>query len=136
MLMCVCLLLIVYIPVFDSIQHEINPLSAIWHSATVCPVSRRLSLLSCSSALTSLMQCRVRVSIHSADCRGSIAPRVAYTMGEAQLKSWLVHNLVISAARPSKHLSLSPSFQRCAFAAWIKESIHKRECCFFEKGAR
>ncbi|KAM9347244.1 transient receptor potential cation channel subfamily M member 2 [Symphorus nematophorus] len=57
-------------------------------------------------------------------------------MGEAEVKSWLVHALAISAARPSKHFPLSPSFQRCAVASWIKENIQKRECCFFEKDVR
>uniref|UniRef100_A0A4W6FBX7 Transient receptor potential cation channel, subfamily M, member 2 n=1 Tax=Lates calcarifer TaxID=8187 RepID=A0A4W6FBX7_LATCA len=54
-------------------------------------------------------------------------------MGEAEVESQQVHALAISAARPSKHLSLSPSFQRCAYSSWIRENIHKRECCFFEK---
>uniref|UniRef100_A0A4W6FEJ6 Transient receptor potential cation channel, subfamily M, member 2 n=1 Tax=Lates calcarifer TaxID=8187 RepID=A0A4W6FEJ6_LATCA len=57
-------------------------------------------------------------------------------MGEAEVESQQVHALAISAARPSKHLSLSPSFQRCAYSSWIRENIHKRECCFFEKGVR
>ncbi|XP_044073631.1 transient receptor potential cation channel subfamily M member 2 isoform X1 [Siniperca chuatsi] len=26
--------------------------------------------------------------------------------------------------------------KRCTFVAWIRESIHKRECCFFEKDVR
>uniref|UniRef100_A0A8D0CLW0 Transient receptor potential cation channel, subfamily M, member 2 n=1 Tax=Sander lucioperca TaxID=283035 RepID=A0A8D0CLW0_SANLU len=57
-------------------------------------------------------------------------------MGEAESEPWLVHTLAISAARPAKHLSLSPPFQCCAFASWTKENIHKKECCFFEKGVR
>uniref|UniRef100_UPI0037E9964E transient receptor potential cation channel subfamily M member 2 n=1 Tax=Semicossyphus pulcher TaxID=241346 RepID=UPI0037E9964E len=57
-------------------------------------------------------------------------------MGEAEMESRLVHRLAISAARASKHLSLSPSFQRYALTSWIRESIRKRECCFFEKGVR
>ncbi|XP_068428655.1 transient receptor potential cation channel subfamily M member 2 isoform X7 [Clinocottus analis] len=56
-------------------------------------------------------------------------------MGEDAVKSRF-HTLAISAVRPAKHLSPSPSFQRCAFTSWIKENINKRECCFFEKGVR
>uniref|UniRef100_A0A8D0CLW4 Transient receptor potential cation channel, subfamily M, member 2 n=1 Tax=Sander lucioperca TaxID=283035 RepID=A0A8D0CLW4_SANLU len=41
-----------------------------------------------------------------------------------------------SSLEPAKHLSLSPSFQCCAFASWTKDNIHKKECCFFEKGVR
>ncbi|GAA6230191.1 transient receptor potential cation channel subfamily M member 2 isoform X2 [Lates japonicus] len=26
--------------------------------------------------------------------------------------------------------------KRCAYSSWIRENIHKRECCFFEKGFR
>ncbi|XP_063356305.1 transient receptor potential cation channel subfamily M member 2 [Pelmatolapia mariae] len=54
-------------------------------------------------------------------------------MSEADLESRLVHTLAVNTARPSKHLSLSPSFQRLALASWIKENICKKECCFFEK---
>ncbi|CAJ1079221.1 transient receptor potential cation channel subfamily M member 2 isoform X1 [Xyrichtys novacula] len=54
-------------------------------------------------------------------------------MGESESGSRLVHSLVKSAAGPSKQLSLSPSFQRCAFASWIRENVNKRECGFFEK---
>ncbi|XP_071321114.1 transient receptor potential cation channel subfamily M member 2 [Trachinotus anak] len=57
-------------------------------------------------------------------------------MGEAEEEPQLIHTLAISAARPSKHLSFSPSFQRCALSSWIRENIHKRECCFFEKHVR
>ncbi|TDH06963.1 hypothetical protein EPR50_G00119140 [Perca flavescens] len=56
--------------------------------------------------------------------------------GEAESESWLVHTLAISAARPAKHLSLSPSFQCSAFASWTKKNICKKECCFFVKGVR
>uniref|UniRef100_A0A8C3ARZ7 Transient receptor potential cation channel, subfamily M, member 2 n=1 Tax=Cyclopterus lumpus TaxID=8103 RepID=A0A8C3ARZ7_CYCLU len=55
-------------------------------------------------------------------------------MGEDMVKARRFHTLAISAVRPSKHLSRSPSFQRCAFTSWTKDNIHKRECCFFEKG--
>uniref|UniRef100_A0AAX7V229 Transient receptor potential cation channel subfamily M member 2 n=1 Tax=Astatotilapia calliptera TaxID=8154 RepID=A0AAX7V229_ASTCA len=54
-------------------------------------------------------------------------------MSEAGLESRLVHTLAVNTARPSKHLFLSPSFQRLALASWIKENICKKECCFFEK---
>ncbi|XP_029385890.1 transient receptor potential cation channel subfamily M member 2 [Echeneis naucrates] len=57
-------------------------------------------------------------------------------MGESEVEPQLIHTLAISAARPSKHLSVSPSFQRCAFSSWIRENIRKRECCFFEKNFR
>uniref|UniRef100_A0A8C4FF86 Transient receptor potential cation channel, subfamily M, member 2 n=1 Tax=Dicentrarchus labrax TaxID=13489 RepID=A0A8C4FF86_DICLA len=57
-------------------------------------------------------------------------------MGEADVESRLVHSLAISTAKPSQHFPLSLSFQRSAFASWIKENINKRECCFFEKGVR
>ncbi|KAM4731283.1 transient receptor potential cation channel subfamily M member 2 [Anableps anableps] len=40
------------------------------------------------------------------------------------------HILAIKAA--SKHLSISPSFQRFAFTSWIKQNISKKECCFFQ----
>ncbi|KAM3842235.1 transient receptor potential cation channel subfamily M member 2-like [Diretmus argenteus] len=48
----------------------------------------------------------------------------------------MVHTLAISAATASKHLSLSPSLQRCTFASWIKDNVRKKECCFYEKGVR
>uniref|UniRef100_A0A671Z495 Transient receptor potential cation channel, subfamily M, member 2 n=1 Tax=Sparus aurata TaxID=8175 RepID=A0A671Z495_SPAAU len=54
-------------------------------------------------------------------------------MGEAEGDSRLVHTLALSAVKASKHFSLSPSFQRCTFAAWVRENVNKRECCFFEK---
>ncbi|XP_078142127.1 transient receptor potential cation channel subfamily M member 2 [Centroberyx gerrardi] len=57
-------------------------------------------------------------------------------MGEAEVESNLVQILALSAATASKHLSLSPSFQRCTLASWIKEKIRKKECCFYEKGVR
>nr|XP_029136475.1 transient receptor potential cation channel subfamily M member 2-like [Labrus bergylta] len=57
-------------------------------------------------------------------------------MVEAKNESQLVHSLAISAARPGKHLSLSPSFQRCTLTSWIKEKINKKECCLFEKDVR
>ncbi|XP_063743322.1 transient receptor potential cation channel subfamily M member 2 [Eleginops maclovinus] len=57
-------------------------------------------------------------------------------MGDAEVEARPVHSLAISTARPSKHLSLSPSFQRCAFTSWTRENIQKKECCFFEKGVR
>uniref|UniRef100_A0A8D3ADL1 Transient receptor potential cation channel, subfamily M, member 2 n=1 Tax=Scophthalmus maximus TaxID=52904 RepID=A0A8D3ADL1_SCOMX len=57
-------------------------------------------------------------------------------MRGAEAESELVHSLAISSARPSEHLSLSPSFQRCAFASWIRGNVCKKECCFFEKGVR
>ncbi|XP_075960121.1 transient receptor potential cation channel subfamily M member 2 [Anarhichas minor] len=57
-------------------------------------------------------------------------------MEEDVVKSRLFHSLAISTVRPSKHLSASPSFQRCAITSWTRENLHKRECCFFEKGVR
>ncbi|XP_029314727.1 transient receptor potential cation channel subfamily M member 2 [Cottoperca gobio] len=57
-------------------------------------------------------------------------------MGKAEVESLPVHSLALSTVRPSTHLSLSSSFQRCAFASWTRENIHKRKCCFFEKGVR
>ncbi|XP_047456105.1 transient receptor potential cation channel subfamily M member 2 [Mugil cephalus] len=54
-------------------------------------------------------------------------------MGEAELGSRLVHAVAMSAVRPSKHLSLCPSVQRLAVSCWIKDNIHKKECCFYEK---
>ncbi|XP_035531934.1 transient receptor potential cation channel subfamily M member 2 [Morone saxatilis] len=57
-------------------------------------------------------------------------------MGEDDVESRLVHSLAISTAKPSQHFPLSLSFQRSAFASWIKENINKRQCCFFEKGVR
>ncbi|XP_062287944.1 transient receptor potential cation channel subfamily M member 2 isoform X1 [Scomber scombrus] len=57
-------------------------------------------------------------------------------MEDAKVKSQLLHSLAISIAKASKHFSLSPTFQRCTFASWIKENIRKRECCLFEKGDR
>uniref|UniRef100_A0A671Z4B5 Transient receptor potential cation channel, subfamily M, member 2 n=1 Tax=Sparus aurata TaxID=8175 RepID=A0A671Z4B5_SPAAU len=49
-------------------------------------------------------------------------------MGEAEGDSRLVHTLALSAVKASKHFSLSPSFQRCTFAAWVRENVNKREC--------
>ncbi|XP_026232352.1 transient receptor potential cation channel subfamily M member 2 [Anabas testudineus] len=57
-------------------------------------------------------------------------------MGESEAESSLVHTLAIHSARPSKHLSFSPSFQRCAFSSWVRENICKKECCFFDKDVR
>ena len=57
-------------------------------------------------------------------------------MGVAEADSQLVYTLAIITARPSKHLSLSPSFQRCALGSWVRENIRKKECCFFERGVR
>uniref|UniRef100_A0A673C9F8 Transient receptor potential cation channel, subfamily M, member 2 n=1 Tax=Sphaeramia orbicularis TaxID=375764 RepID=A0A673C9F8_9TELE len=53
-------------------------------------------------------------------------------MGEAEV----VQTLAFSTSRTSKHLPLSPSFQRYSFASWIKENVCKRECYFYEKGVR
>ncbi|KAM4609093.1 transient receptor potential cation channel subfamily M member 2 [Polymixia lowei] len=57
-------------------------------------------------------------------------------MGEAEVKSSLVRAVAISAATTSKFLSLSPSFQHCALTYWIRKNIKKKECYFYEKGAR
>ncbi|KAF3843040.1 hypothetical protein F7725_001889 [Dissostichus mawsoni] len=57
-------------------------------------------------------------------------------MEDAEVEGHPVHSLAISTARPTKHLSPSPSFQRCAFTSWTRENIHKKECCFYEKGVR
>ncbi|XP_037644765.1 transient receptor potential cation channel subfamily M member 2 [Sebastes umbrosus] len=57
-------------------------------------------------------------------------------MDKPEVKSRRFHTLAISAARRTKRVSPSPSFQRCAFASWTRENIHKKECCFFEKGVR
>ncbi|KAG7227474.1 hypothetical protein INR49_005288 [Caranx melampygus] len=61
---------------------------------------------------------------------------VAAGMEDAEVEPQLIDKLAISVAKPSKHLSLSPSFQRCAFSSWVRENIKKRECCFFEKNTR
>ncbi|XP_076603767.1 transient receptor potential cation channel subfamily M member 2 [Chaetodon auriga] len=53
----------------------------------------------------------------------------------AEVKSRLFYALAISAARPTKDLPVSPSFQRLAFASWVRENIRKKECYFFDKGA-
>ncbi|XP_074551386.1 transient receptor potential cation channel subfamily M member 2 [Halichoeres trimaculatus] len=57
-------------------------------------------------------------------------------MGEAETEKRMVTSLVMSAASPSKHLSLSPSFQRCAFASWVRENVNKKECCLFQQCIR
>uniref|UniRef100_A0A667XU13 Transient receptor potential cation channel, subfamily M, member 2 n=1 Tax=Myripristis murdjan TaxID=586833 RepID=A0A667XU13_9TELE len=57
-------------------------------------------------------------------------------MGVSEVESNLVHSLAHSIATTSKHLSLSPSFQRCTLASWIREHIRKKECFFYETGDR
>ncbi|XP_036395897.1 transient receptor potential cation channel subfamily M member 2 [Megalops cyprinoides] len=52
-------------------------------------------------------------------------------MGEPALESRLVHTLAVSAAKTSRCLSLSPSFQRGLFTSWVKDNIKKKECCFY-----
>lgn len=65
-----------------------------------------------------------------------MSPLVVSKMGEAEMEKRMVKSLVMSAASPSKHLSLSPSFQRCAFASWVRDNINKKECCHFKQCIR
>ncbi|XP_059198440.1 transient receptor potential cation channel subfamily M member 2-like [Centropristis striata] len=56
-------------------------------------------------------------------------------MRETRLDVRVVHTLM-TASRPSHHLSVSPSFQHHAFTTFVKDNIHKRECFLYEKGDR
>ncbi|XP_016324834.1 transient receptor potential cation channel subfamily M member 2 [Sinocyclocheilus anshuiensis] len=56
-------------------------------------------------------------------------------MDEAAEEPTLVQMLAVSAVK-SRYLSLSPSFQRCSLASWIKENIKKKECCFYVEDGR
>ncbi|XP_072556390.1 transient receptor potential cation channel subfamily M member 2 isoform X3 [Paramormyrops kingsleyae] len=60
---------------------------------------------------------------------------VAVTMGDVMEPSF-VQTLAASVTRTAKYLSLSPSFQRCAFMAWIKENIRKKECAYYTEDGR
>lgn len=113
------------------------------------------ALLSFLSAVTSLMQCWVWAFCLSTDCSAALllscrcrlqlwagntsvhrVPCVVCRMREADVESELVHTLALSTAWPSKHLSVSPSFQHFTFASWIRKNIRKRECFFYETGVR
>uniref|UniRef100_A0A673H998 Uncharacterized protein n=1 Tax=Sinocyclocheilus rhinocerous TaxID=307959 RepID=A0A673H998_9TELE len=56
-------------------------------------------------------------------------------MDEAAEEPTLVQTLAVSAVK-GRYLSLSPSFQRCSLASWIKENIKKKECCFYVEDGR
>nr|XP_061799468.1 transient receptor potential cation channel subfamily M member 2-like [Nerophis lumbriciformis] len=47
--------------------------------------------------------------------------------------SQLIQNLTLSASTALKVVSLTPTFHH---VTWIRQNIRKKECCFFEKGAR
>uniref|UniRef100_A0A3Q2ZJC6 Transient receptor potential cation channel, subfamily M, member 2 n=1 Tax=Hippocampus comes TaxID=109280 RepID=A0A3Q2ZJC6_HIPCM len=47
--------------------------------------------------------------------------------------SHLIQNLTLSAGTALKVVSLTPTFQH---VTWIRQNIRKKECCFFEIGAR
>lgn len=57
-------------------------------------------------------------------------------MGEAKVELGLAQTVALGVSRFSKHLYHSPSLQHCAYVSWIRENIHKKECCFFESGVR
>uniref|UniRef100_A0A3B5B4H9 Transient receptor potential cation channel subfamily M member 2 n=1 Tax=Stegastes partitus TaxID=144197 RepID=A0A3B5B4H9_9TELE len=57
-------------------------------------------------------------------------------MGDSESGPWLLNTAVRRIVKNSKDLSLSPSFQRFAFASWVKENLCKKECCLFEKDGR
>lgn len=46
-----------------------------------------------------------------------------------------VQALAVCVAK-SRHLPLSPSFQRCSFSSWIKDNIKKKECYFYVEDDR
>uniref|UniRef100_A0A8C1TMH0 Transient receptor potential cation channel subfamily M member 2 n=1 Tax=Cyprinus carpio TaxID=7962 RepID=A0A8C1TMH0_CYPCA len=56
-------------------------------------------------------------------------------MDEAAVEPTLVQTLAMSAVK-GRYLTLSPSFQRCSLASWIKENIKKKECCFYVEDGR
>ncbi|KAG1944979.1 transient receptor potential cation channel subfamily M [Pimephales promelas] len=47
----------------------------------------------------------------------------------------LAQTLAAYTGQISRNLSLSPFFQRCSLASWIKDNIKKKECYFYEEGA-
>ncbi|XP_016108589.1 transient receptor potential cation channel subfamily M member 2-like [Sinocyclocheilus grahami] len=56
-------------------------------------------------------------------------------MDEAAEEVTLVQTLTVSTIK-GRYLSLSPYFQRCSLASWIKENIKKKECCFYVEDGR
>ncbi|XP_077071926.1 transient receptor potential cation channel subfamily M member 2 isoform X3 [Siphateles boraxobius] len=58
------------------------------------------------------------------------------SMDEAAMEPILEQTLTLSAVEGARYLSLSPSFQRCFLASWIKDNIKKKECCFYVEDAR
>ncbi len=57
------------------------------------------------------------------------------SMDEAAVELTLVQTLAVSTSK-GRYLTLSPSFQRCSLASWIKDNIKKKECCFYVEEGR